>query len=62
MMFSLRGMYRKDIEKLSMDGFLNGVYSNTDQYSFGLEDIVYRHIRNKTNKVGFNLYPNYHQF
>lgn len=53
MMFSLRGMYRKDIEKLSMDGFVNGVYSNTYQYSFGLEDIVYRHSRSKTNKVGF---------
>jgi len=52
MMFSMRGMYSKDIEKLSMKSFINATYDNSTNYKFGEINMVYKHFRSKTNKMG----------
>ena len=52
LMFSLRGMYRKDIESLKMENFQNAVYQN-GQFDLGVPNTVYKHIRSKTRKVGY---------
>jgi len=60
MMFSMRGMYRRDIDKLSMEEFVESTYDNCANFSFGERNMVYRHFRSKTNKMGLiylGLYP-----
>ena len=52
MMFSMRGMYSKDIEKLSMGSFINSTYDDTSSFKFGEKNMVYKHFRSKTNKMG----------
>ena len=52
MMFSMRGFYIQDILLLSMDRFVKEVYENTETYSFGEKEMVYKHHRSKTNKLG----------
>lgn len=52
MMFSMRGMYSKDIEKLEMKSFVNSTYDNTSEFKFGENNMVYKHFRSKTNKMG----------
>ncbi len=52
LMFSMRGMYAKDLEKLSMKSFVNSTYENHNTYLFAEKNMVYKHFRSKTNKMG----------
>jgi len=52
MMFSMRGLYVRDILLLSMDRFVDSTYEDTERFSFGEKNMVYRHNRSKTNKMG----------
>ena len=52
MMFSMRGLYVRDILLLSMDRFVDSTYENTERFSFGEKNMVYKHNRSKTNKMG----------
>ena len=51
-MFSMRGLYIRDILLLSMDRFVDSTYENTERFSFGEKNMVYKHNRSKTNKMG----------
>jgi hypothetical protein len=52
MMFSMRGMYRRDIDKLSMEEFVESTYENSERFLFGEKNVVYKHNRSKSNKMG----------
>lgn len=52
MMFSMRGLYVQDVLLLSMDRFVKDLYENTEVYSLGEKNMVYKHNRSKTNKMG----------
>ena len=52
MMFSMRGFYLKDIELLSMNRFVDSTYENSERFLFGEKNVVYKHNRSKSNKMG----------
>jgi hypothetical protein len=52
MMFSMRGLYVQDVLLLSMDKFVDSTYENSKRFSFGEKEMVYKHNRSKTNKMG----------
>ena len=51
-MFSMRGLYVQDVLLLSMDRFVEDLYENKEEYLFGEKNMVYKHNRSKTNKMG----------
>lgn len=58
--FSMRGLYKQDLENLSSDNFINNQYSNNGSFNFSSPNTVYRHKRSKSGKIGYifiGLYP-----
>ena len=51
--FSMRGLYKQDLENLSSDNFINNQYSDQGSFNFGRSNTVYRHKRSKTGKIGY---------